>query len=99
VASKSKGFSLASLRGPIAVTGSFLHPVVRPELQEGLLRGGLAVALGVATGGVGALLPLLDAGGARDSDCAALVAQAGGPAAAKAAGKQPVTAAAPAAAR
>jgi uncharacterized protein involved in outer membrane biogenesis len=99
VASKSKGFSLASLRGPIAVTGSFLHPVVRPELQEGLLRGGLAVALGVATGGVGALLPLLDAGGARDSDCAALVAQAGGPAAAKVAGKQPVTAAAPAAAR
>jgi uncharacterized protein involved in outer membrane biogenesis len=75
--SKSKGFSLASLRGPIAVSGSFLQPVLRPQLQEGIIRGGLAVALGVATGGIGALIPLLDTGGAKDSNCAALIVQAG----------------------
>jgi len=78
LASQSKGFSLASLRGPIAVTGTFLAPRLRPQLHEGLLRGGLALALGAATGGFGALLPLLDVGGAKDSDCAALVGQARG---------------------
>ena len=77
LASKSKGFSLASLRGPIAVTGTFLHPVMRPQLQEGILRGGLAIALGAATGGIGALIPLLDVGGAKDSNCAELIGQAG----------------------
>lgn len=77
LASRSKGFSLASLRGPIAVTGTFLKPVLRPKLQEGMLRGGLAIALGAATGGIGALLPLLDPGGAKDSNCAALIGRAG----------------------
>lgn len=74
--SKSKGFSLASLRGPIGVTGSFTAPVLRPELQGATLRGGLAVALGVATGGIGALIPLLDFGTKKDSNCAALMSQA-----------------------
>jgi AsmA family protein len=74
--SQSKGFSLASLRGPIGVTGSFMTPVLRPELQGATLRGGLAVALGVVTGGVGALIPLLDFGTKKDSNCAALMRQA-----------------------
>ena len=50
--------------------------MLRPQLHEGLLRGGLALALGVATGGMGVLIPLLDAGGARDRNCAALMQQA-----------------------
>jgi AsmA family protein len=74
--SQSKGFSLASLRGPIGVTGSFMAPVLKPELQGATLRGGLAVALGVATGGIGALIPLLDFGTRNDSNCAALMNQA-----------------------
>jgi uncharacterized protein involved in outer membrane biogenesis len=74
--SRSKGFSLASLRGPIAVTGSFAAPVLRPELQGAALRSGLAVALGVVTGGVGALIPLLDFGTKTDSNRAALMSQA-----------------------
>ncbi len=76
IASRAKGFSLVTLRGPIAVTGSFQSPRVRPELGGVFARGGLAVALGVATGGLGALLPLLDFGKDQDSKCAALVSQA-----------------------
>jgi AsmA family protein len=74
--SQSKGFSLASLRGPIEVTGSFAAPVLRPDLQGAALRGGLAVGLGVATGGIGALIPLLDFGTRKDSNCSALMSQA-----------------------
>jgi AsmA family protein len=74
--SQSKGFSLASLRGPIAVTGSFMAPVLRPEMATATVRGGLAVVLGVATGGIGALIPLLDLGNRDDSNCTGLMSQA-----------------------
>ena len=74
--SQSKGFSLASLRGPIAVTGSFKNPLVRPEMGGVIARGGLAVALGAATAGMGALIPLLEFGKNKDSNCAALMSQA-----------------------
>ena len=74
--SQSKGFSLASLRGPIAITGTFKTPVVRPELGGALARGGLAVALGAVTAGLGALIPLLEFGQRKESNCAALMSQA-----------------------
>ena len=76
--SQSKGFSLASLRGPIAITGTFKTPLVRPEMGGVIARGGLALVLGVATSGIGALIPLLDFGKARgkDSNCTALMSQA-----------------------
>jgi uncharacterized protein involved in outer membrane biogenesis len=74
--SRAKGFSLVTLRGPIAITGSFQSPSVKPELGGVFTRGGLAVALGVATGGLGALIPLLDFGKDQDSQCAAIVSQA-----------------------
>lgn len=72
---KSKGFSLASLRGPIAVTGTFNSPVARPELGGVIARGGIAVALGAATAGIGALIPLLDFGKQKESNCSALIRQ------------------------
>lgn len=73
---ESKGFSLASLRGPIAITGSFKNPVLRPELGGVIVRGGLAVALGAVSSGVGALIPLLDFGKERDSNCKTLLGEA-----------------------
>lgn len=73
---KSKGFSLASLRGPIALTGTFNSPVARPELGGVIARGGLAAALGAATAGVGALIPLLDFGKNKESNCSALIREA-----------------------
>ncbi len=74
--SQGKGFSLASLRGPIAITGNFSNPAVHPELGGVVARGGLALALGVVTAGIGTLIPLLDFGKDRDSNCAALMSQA-----------------------
>jgi uncharacterized protein involved in outer membrane biogenesis len=73
---QSKGFSLASLRGPIVITGTFKTPAVRPEMGGVIARGALAVALGAVTSGVGLLIPLLDFGEDKDSNCAALLAQA-----------------------
>jgi AsmA family protein len=88
--SQSKGFSLASLRGPIAVTGSFATPVLKPEIGAAAVRGGLAVALGVATAGLGALIPLVDFGKRGDSNCTALMEQANSEAGVKAGDMKPV---------
>jgi AsmA family protein len=73
--SQSKGFSLASLRGPIVVTGPFKKPSVHPEMGKVVARGGLAVVLGALTAGIGALLPLLEFGKDKESNCAALMSQ------------------------
>lgn len=72
----SKGNSLVALRGPILVTGSFNKPSVRPDMRKVGARGGLAVGLGALTGGIGALLPLLEFGNKKESNCAALMGQA-----------------------
>jgi hypothetical protein len=46
---------------------------VLPDMPRVIGRGGIAAALGIATGGLGVLLPLLDFGGAEDSNCAQLI--------------------------
>lgn len=74
--SQPKGFSLASLRGTVVVSGTFKDPVVRPDLGKMMTRGSLAAGLGMVTGGIGALLPLLEFGKKKDSNCAALMSQA-----------------------
>jgi uncharacterized protein involved in outer membrane biogenesis len=74
--SKSKGFSLAALRGPIVITGTFKNPQVGPDIPRVVGRGAAAVALGFATGGLGAFIPLIDLGGAKDANCAELIKEA-----------------------
>ena len=74
--SQSKGFSLASLRGPIDITGSFKTPAVHPVMGNVIARGGIAAVLGVVTAGIGALIPLLDLGKDKDSNCAELMSKA-----------------------
>jgi uncharacterized protein involved in outer membrane biogenesis len=73
--SQSKGFSLISLRGPILVTGTFMKPKFNPDTKKVALRGGAALGLAAATTGVAGLIPLLDFGNKKDSNCAALIEQ------------------------
>ncbi len=73
---ESKSFSLASLRGPINITGTLKHPAVHPEMGNVITRVGLAAALGSVTAGIGALIPLLEFGKIEQSHCSELIAQA-----------------------
>jgi len=72
----SKRPSLVALRGPIRIGGTFKHPHVRPEAGPLVARVGAAVALGTLLTPVASLLALIDPGGAKDSNCAALIEQA-----------------------
>jgi AsmA family protein len=70
-----KGFSLASLRGPILVTGPFKKPSVHPDMRKAVARGALVAILGALTASIGSLIPLLDFGKNKDSNCAAMMNQ------------------------
>jgi uncharacterized protein involved in outer membrane biogenesis len=72
----SKGNSLAALRGPIVISGTFKKPSAKPDIGKVAARGSLAVGLGVMTAGIGALLPLLEFDTDKGSNCAALMTQA-----------------------
>ena len=72
----SKRPSLVALRGPVRIEGTFKHPRVAPEAGPVVARVAAAVALGALLTPPAALLALADPGGARDSDCPALFAQA-----------------------
>jgi AsmA family protein len=74
--SQSKGFSLVSLRGPILVTGTLIKPKAKPDTTKVATRVGASVGLAAVTVGVAGLIPLLDFGNAKDSNCAALMDQA-----------------------
>jgi hypothetical protein len=72
----SKRASLLALRGPIRIGGTFKHPQVHPETGPLALRVGAAVALGTLLTPVASLLALVDTGGAKGSNCSALIEQA-----------------------
>ena len=72
---QSKRPSLVALRGPIVIDGSFETPNVHPETGPIVARVGTSIALG-ALNPLAALLPLIDFGGASDTDCRALIAEA-----------------------
>ncbi|HSB32411.1 MAG TPA: AsmA family protein, partial [Candidatus Sulfobium mesophilum] len=74
--SQSKGFSLVSLRGPILVTGTLLKPKYKADTKKVATRGAVAVGLAAVTVPVAGLIPLLDFGDKKDSNCAALMDQA-----------------------
>lgn len=73
---KSKRASLLALRGPIHIGGTFRNPKVMPEIAPLAARAGAAVALGALLTPIAALAALVDVGGAKDSNCGALIAQA-----------------------
>ena len=68
--------SLLALRGPILVNGQFGALAVRPDLKSVAARGGAATVLGVVATPFAALIPFVELGNAKDTDCAPLVARA-----------------------
>ncbi len=70
----SKEISLFSGQSPVGIKGYFAAPSIRPISRQLLARAGVGVGLGVATGGIGAILAFVDLGGAKNVNCAAVEA-------------------------
>ena len=69
---KTKNTSLVALRSPIYIRGSFARPEAGVDKGRMAVRALGAIALGIASP-ILALLPLIDAGPGKDSDCAQLL--------------------------
>jgi uncharacterized protein involved in outer membrane biogenesis len=69
---RSKEFSLFSGQSPIGINGWFAAPKVNPISKELLTRGGASVLLGIVGTPVAAILPFVDLGTAKNSNCAAI---------------------------
>ena len=72
---KTKNTSPVALRSPIYIRGSFARPDVAVDKGRMAVRALGAIALGLASP-VLALIPLIDAGPGKDSDCRQLVSDA-----------------------
>ena len=72
VVQKSKKFSLIALRPPIHVRGPFAKPNVSLDKSQIAARGIGAVALAIVNP-ILAILPLVETGKDKDSDCARLI--------------------------
>ncbi|MYN11121.1 AsmA family protein [Pseudoduganella aquatica] len=72
----SKGLRIITLRSPLYVTGTFKQPDVSVDKGVLALKAGGALALAVAAAPVAALLPLINTGPGKDSECGKLLAQA-----------------------
>jgi AsmA protein len=72
---KTKNTSPVALRSPIHIGGSFARPDVQVDKGRVAVRGLGALALGLINPLL-ALIPLIDAGPGKDSDCGQLVREA-----------------------
>jgi uncharacterized protein involved in outer membrane biogenesis len=71
-----KRFSIGSLPAPIDITGPLKNPKILPDPAALSARAGPAAALGVLLTPLGALLPTIQLGLGKDSDCNKLIADA-----------------------
>jgi uncharacterized protein involved in outer membrane biogenesis len=72
---RPKDRSIASLRSPLHLRGTFGQPDVGPDMGKLAARGGGALLMGILNPLL-AILPLLEEGKGKDSNCAQLIAQA-----------------------
>jgi uncharacterized protein involved in outer membrane biogenesis len=72
---QTKGLHLFSLRSPLYLRGTFSKPDVSIDKKVLALRAGGALALG-ALAAPAAMIPLINSGPGRDSNCARLLSQA-----------------------
>jgi len=70
-----KKFQLVRLLAPITLSGPILHPKPGVEKGQAIAQGGAALALATVLSPVAVLLPFVDAGLAKDANCASLLAQ------------------------
>jgi uncharacterized protein involved in outer membrane biogenesis len=71
-----KDMSIMTFRTPINVGGTLKHPTVRPDPVWTGGRVAASIALGVLFTPLAALIPTIDLGLGKDSDCGALIADA-----------------------
>lgn len=72
-----KDASILSLRSPLQAKGTFKDPEFAPDMTSIGGRGGAAVVLGALINPLAALIPLIETGPGKDSNCAALIAAVG----------------------
>jgi uncharacterized protein involved in outer membrane biogenesis len=72
---RPKDRGIASLRTPLHIRGTFSSPDVGPDMGKLAAKGGGAILLGILNPLL-AILPLLEEGKGKDSNCAQLIAQA-----------------------
>ncbi|HZZ30763.1 MAG TPA: AsmA family protein [Phenylobacterium sp.] len=70
-----KKFQFLRLMAPINVSGPMLAPKLGVDKSRAIAQGGAALALGALLSPVAILLPFVDAGLARDANCASLMAE------------------------
>ena len=66
--------SFLSARSPLFARGTFKSPKFSPDMKRVATRTGAAVVLGPLLTPLAALLPLIETGSGKDSDCADLLA-------------------------
>ena len=71
-----KSPSIGTLKAPLKVTGTFADPSVIPDPAVVAAKGAAAIGLGVLLPPIGALIPTIELGLGKDSDCRALIQQA-----------------------
>ena len=76
VRGRPKSWRLVRLRSPVLIRGTLKHPSLRLEARNSIAQAGEAAALGVLLTPLAAVLAFVDPGLAKDTDCAALLAQA-----------------------
>lgn len=69
-----KDASFLSLRSPLFARGTFKNPQFAPDMKKVAARTGAAVALGALLTPLAALMPLIESGPGKDSDCGKLIA-------------------------
>lgn len=69
-----KDASFLSLRSPLFARGTFKNPQFTPDMKRVAARTGAAVALGTLLTPIAALMPMIESGPGKDSDCGKLIA-------------------------
>jgi AsmA family protein len=68
-----KAFRLVRVRGPITIGGPISKPTVGLDAGGAIAQGGLAAGLGALISPLAAILPFIDAGLAKDANCAGVL--------------------------